>query len=157
VASATAVGRALKNKGADPPTGRSRNRRPNPNDKSKGQRLHQGGVASKGAGKTQPSNGISPEERECCKAEGRCFVCGELGHVSWQCSKNTHLKSDSPGKPPGIPSFRVHVGLSDEDRLRQLAEVLEPPNDLFVGSVGVWMEEPFEIPPIIPEEDEPSV
>ncbi|KAG1784934.1 uncharacterized protein HD556DRAFT_1461102 [Suillus plorans] len=157
VSSATAVGRSPKTKG----TGRrrDRDRRPNPDDKSRGQRTYPGGNGPRGTGRSQPGGGINPEERERRKTEGRCYTCGELGHVSRQCPKNTHLKSDSPGKPPGIPSFGIHVGPSEEERMRQLTEVSEPPDGLFVGSVGLFMEEslPFEIPPIDPKRDEPSV
>jgi hypothetical protein len=41
--------------------------------------------------------------------------------------------------------------------MRLLAEVSEPSSDLFVGSVGLFMEGPFEIPSMDPLEDEPSV
>ncbi|KAG1781815.1 hypothetical protein EV702DRAFT_1041573 [Suillus placidus] len=63
----------------------------------------------------------------------------------------------SKGKPPGIPSFGIHLAPSEEERMRKLTEVSEPLEGLFAGSVGLFMEEPFNMPSVDPEEDEPSV
>lgn len=150
-ANASSPVRGPRHRGTNPPPKRGRERPVG--GKRWGARLPETKSATKGP----TVKGISPEERERRRTEGRCFICGELGHVSRQCPKNTHLKSDSPGKPPGIPSFGVHVGTSDEDRMRRLAEVSEPSDDLFVGSVGLFMEGPFEMPSVDPQEDEPSV
>ncbi|KAG1831525.1 hypothetical protein EV424DRAFT_1342894 [Suillus variegatus] len=150
-ANASSPVRGPRHRGTNPPPKRGRERPVG--GKRWGARLPETKSATKGP----TVKGISPEERERHRTEGRCFICSELGHVSRQCPKNTHLKSDSPGKPPGIPSFGVHVGTSDEDRMRRLAEVSEPSDDLFVGSVGLFMEGPFEMPSVDPQEDEPSV
>jgi len=51
------------------------------------------GNAPGGNHKTKGDN-PSPEERERRRTEGRCFLCGDLGHISRQCPKNTHVSSD---------------------------------------------------------------
>ncbi|KAG1734100.1 uncharacterized protein EDB91DRAFT_1251146 [Suillus paluster] len=52
-----------------------------------------------------------------------------------------HVKSDVPNRPPGIPSFRVHIAQSDEERMRQSAETMEPAEGTYLGSVGIFLEE----------------
>jgi len=78
----------------------------------------------------------SPEECERHRTEGRCFLCGDLGHISRQCPKNTHVSSDSPNKPPGVPSFGIHLTGTKTERLHELAEGTSTQDIAFVGAMS---------------------
>lgn len=55
--------------------------------------------------------------------------------------KNTHIKSDVPNKPLGVPSFGIHVPHKDTKWLRQLAEEAETQDIMFVESVSILIED----------------
>ncbi|KAG1874102.1 hypothetical protein C8R48DRAFT_769477 [Suillus tomentosus] len=138
-ANATTPARAPKGKGDNSPFKWSRDQCYN-SDEKRAPRPSAPSNTDKG----NPQKGLSQDEWERRKAEGHCFLCGELGHVSRQCPRNTHLKSNSPDKPTGIPSFGVHITQDNEECMRRLAEVTELSESLFMGSVGIFMEDPSE-------------
>ncbi|KAG1792611.1 uncharacterized protein HD556DRAFT_1239104, partial [Suillus plorans] len=52
---------------------------------------------------------MSKEEHNKLMSEGRCFVCKETGHMSRQCPKKRTVLSTSRDRPPGVPSYAMHV------------------------------------------------
>ncbi|KAJ8080575.1 hypothetical protein PM082_017409 [Marasmius tenuissimus] len=61
----------------------------------------------KGKGQT-----LSAEKKKQYRAEGRCFGCGELGHLVRDCPPNTTVKGDKGSKnPPGLTSHNLEFEL----------------------------------------------
>ncbi|EGN94765.1 hypothetical protein SERLA73DRAFT_77506 [Serpula lacrymans var. lacrymans S7.3] len=52
---------------------------------------------------------LSTEEREKHVAEGRCFICHELGHFSRNCPHRNAVSSQRKDRPPGIPNFAMGI------------------------------------------------
>ncbi|CAK5277103.1 unnamed protein product [Mycena citricolor] len=46
-------------------------------------------------------------------SEGRCFECGERGQLSRNCPDMSAMKSEKPGKPPGIASHAIKISLAE--------------------------------------------
>lgn len=145
-ASATAPVRSAHRRRGTSPTQRSRDQPTGQTDRVRGVRLP-GKGASRAPTKNNPRrrNDLSLEERERRWAEGRCYICGEAGHISRQCQKSTLVRSDTPNKPPGLPSFGIHVPQDDPERLRQLAEDTETQDVMFLGSVGLFSKETWDL------------
>ncbi|CDO74638.1 hypothetical protein BN946_scf184822.g1 [Trametes cinnabarina] len=68
---------------------------------------------------------LSKSEKEELTAAGKCFICKKAGHFQRDCPENNKVKSERPGRPPGVSSYHVTVGnsevLVDGDLLRELA------------------------------------
>ncbi|KIK33281.1 hypothetical protein CY34DRAFT_99874, partial [Suillus luteus UH-Slu-Lm8-n1] len=79
---------------------------------------------------------LPKEEHDRLAAEGKCFRCKQPGHQSRHCPEKNNVKGDSPGKPPGVSSYGIHVDLGEVDRLRNLADTTEAGDGLFVGAMS---------------------
>jgi hypothetical protein len=79
---------------------------------------------------------LPKEEHDRLAAEGKCFRCKQPGHQSRHCPEKNNVKGDSPGKPPGVSSYGIHVDLDEVDRLRDLADTTEAGEGLFVGAIS---------------------
>jgi len=75
-ANASSPVRGPKQSGANPPAKQGREK------PSEGKHRGTRPSDTRGVQKGPAGKGISPEERERHRTEGRCFICGELGHVS---------------------------------------------------------------------------
>jgi hypothetical protein len=49
------------------------------------------------------------------------------------------MKSDSPDKSLGIPSFGIHIEPDEKEHMHQLTEVAEPIKGIFLELVGLFM------------------
>ncbi|KAG1756928.1 hypothetical protein EDD22DRAFT_850364 [Suillus occidentalis] len=79
---------------------------------------------------------LPKEKHDRLAAKGKCFRCKQPGHQSRHCPEKNNVKGDSPGKPPGVSSYGIHVDLDEVDRLRDLADMTEAGNGLFVGAMS---------------------
>jgi hypothetical protein len=73
-------------------------------------------------------------------SEGKCFICKEAGHMSHQCPKRTNVPSNRRDRPPGVPSYAMHVDTGETERLRVLADSTESIEELTVGSMQLECE-----------------
>ncbi|KAJ2988276.1 hypothetical protein NUW54_g9165 [Trametes sanguinea] len=63
---------------------------------------------------------LTERKKDELRAAGKCFVCCETGHMSRNCPKNVHVRSENPGKLPGVSAYSIDLeALSTED-LRSL-------------------------------------
>ncbi|KAJ3500338.1 hypothetical protein NMY22_g19290 [Coprinellus aureogranulatus] len=80
---------------------------------------------SKPSGSSQPRSyssrpRLSAEEEKEYMAKGKCFRCGEHGHLSRNCQSSNVVKSNNgPNKPPGLAAYNMEMEYDEE------AEVLE--------------------------------
>ena len=79
------------------------------------------GAASQGSSSTPQ---LSEELRGKRLAAGKCFNCGERGHIILSCPKSNSVKSDTKGEPPGVTFFCVELGSGTlpAEELRVLAD-----------------------------------
>ena len=68
-----------------------------------------------------PGPQLSEKEREERKAAGLCFICGEGTHMARNCPRNSRVKSDNKGRPPGVSSFSMSLGRHRTEDLRAIA------------------------------------
>ncbi|KAG6810504.1 hypothetical protein H0H92_011575 [Tricholoma furcatifolium] len=64
---------------------------------------------------------LTEEERTRHQNEGRCFNCGEMGHVSNKCPDNDKVRSSGSG-PPGVRSNKISFDLAETEELRESGE-----------------------------------
>ncbi|KAF8814263.1 hypothetical protein BYT27DRAFT_7070270, partial [Phlegmacium glaucopus] len=53
---------------------------------------------------------LTEKEMAELRAAGRCFNCGEEGHISQNCHHRAVVKGGTQ-KPPGIPNYRIDMNL----------------------------------------------
>ena len=83
---------------------------------------------------------LTEKQKADYMAKGRCFGCGEKGHIAPRCPLNQSVKSSgSSSKPPGVKSFSVKVAADREKTLQALSSTTEEPNT--IGSAVVHFEE----------------
>ncbi|TFY56794.1 hypothetical protein EVJ58_g7424 [Rhodofomes roseus] len=68
-----------------------------------------------------PSPRLSDKEKDRHIAEGRCFDCHEVGHVSRDCPNRNTVRSPRKGKPLGVPAYGITPGVGSATELRKLA------------------------------------
>ena len=49
------------------------------------------------------------------RAEGKCFNCKELGHMSRNCPHKNTVKGSGGNKPPGVPSYSMDMTVITDD------------------------------------------
>ncbi|KAF7761656.1 transcriptional regulator family: Zinc finger, CCHC-type [Agaricus bisporus var. burnettii] len=101
----------------------------------------------KGAYRTSGPPKLTNKQRTEYRAQGKCFKCGEKGHLSRNCVK--YGKSVKGGsKPPGLKSFNAEIDTEEMEILRdmitgtseEVSETLEAAS-LFVGSMVMTRED----------------
>jgi hypothetical protein len=75
---------------------------------------------------------IPEQEMAQLRAENRCFLCKEIGHISRNCPHNNTMPGNGGNKPPGIPSYSMNMNLIEEDG--KSGEFLE---SMPVGSISM--------------------
>jgi len=77
---------------------------------------------------------LSDKEKTEYRAEGRCFGCGELGHMVRNCPSQSIVKSGS-SKPPGTSTFNIKPTAVVDAESDDHVEVLEslPLGAIFFG------------------------
>ncbi|KAG6809124.1 hypothetical protein H0H92_001467 [Tricholoma furcatifolium] len=59
---------------------------------------------------------LTDAERTKYRNEGRCFNCGEMGHVSSKCPDNDKVRSSGSG-PPGVRSNKISFDMDETEEL----------------------------------------
>ena len=77
---------------------------------------------------------LTEQEMAQLRAEGKCFLCKEPGHMSRNCPRRNTVKGNGNNKPPGVPSFSMIMDLLEEDLEIEKNKVLE---SMPVGVVDV--------------------
>lgn len=75
---------------------------------------------------------LTAAEMAQLRAEGRCFNCKEIGHMSRNCPHKKSVKGNGTGKPPGLPSFSMEMNVVEDDN--EETQVLD---SMPVGSIDV--------------------
>ncbi|KAL0565824.1 hypothetical protein V5O48_016195 [Marasmius crinis-equi] len=75
---------------------------------------------------------LTDKEKDEYRAAGKCFRCGETGHMSRQCPQGRTVSSSSGNTPPGISNIEI----VDPEELRQLAETTEEITELSLGMMA---------------------
>ena len=89
-----------------------------------------------------PARQLSKAEKEELTAAGKCFHCKKAGHFMRDCPLRNKVKSERPGKPPGLTSFHVGLGDSTAGNLQALAEVTESNAGVDLATVGLGFDWP---------------
>ncbi|KAG5645610.1 hypothetical protein H0H81_008926, partial [Sphagnurus paluster] len=78
---------------------------------------------------------LSQKDEDEYRAAGRCFECGETGHMSRNCPRR-RTASSSTGKPPGLTVYGLRPDLEETEQLRvsSLGEVTA----LTVSALELW-------------------
>ena len=62
------------------------------------------------------------KEKEDLRMEGKCFVCKEPGHMARNCPTHNRVRSNHPGRAPGVTINNVDVDYNEIELLRTLAD-----------------------------------
>jgi hypothetical protein len=81
---------------------------------------------------------LTEQEMAQLRAEGKCFLCKEPGHMSRNCPRKNTIKGNGNNKPPGLPSFSMEMSILEDDS--------EGNNTLESMPVGVVGIESIDIP-----------
>ena len=65
---------------------------------------------------------LSEQEMAQLRAEGKCFKCKEVGHLSRNCPQRTMMPGNGSNKPPGIPSFSMEMDVVENIDTRNILE-----------------------------------
>jgi hypothetical protein len=89
---------------------------------------------------------LSEQEMAQLRAEGRCFLCKDVGHLSRNCPRKNTMSGNGNNKPPGVPSYSMSMEMSLLEDDNDTNNVLK---SMPVGSVNVMSAEE---PEIVPDE-----
>jgi Zinc knuckle len=59
--------------------------------------------------------GLSEKDMAQLRAEGKCFSCREVGHVSRNCPHKNNMPGNGNNKPPGVPSYSMEMAVIESD------------------------------------------
>jgi hypothetical protein len=76
--------------------------------------------------------GLSDKDMAQMRAEGRCFLCREVGHLSRNCPHKNVMPGNGNNRPPGVPSFSMDMTLIEDDN--DTGDVL---SSMPVGSMNI--------------------
>ena len=85
---------------------------------------------------------LSEKEMAQLRAEGKCFLCKEPGHMSRNCPKRKLVTGSGSNKPPGVPSYSMEMSLIEDDD--NSTEVLE---SVPFGSISMETTDPLDTEP----------
>jgi hypothetical protein len=80
---------------------------------------------------------LSAKDRNEYRAAGRCFNCGETGHMSRNCPSATSMPSNRLNRPPGLSAHNVEVEIDDYEHVSGLDEVTETIDEIPVASMRI--------------------
>ena len=64
---------------------------------------------------TVSSADLTEEEMAQLRAEGKCFLCKEPGHMSRNCLKKNLVTGSGINKLPGVPSYSMEMSIIEDD------------------------------------------
>lgn len=73
------------------------------------------GGSSSGPKKSVKFADLSEQEMAQLRAEGKCFLCKEPGHMSRNCPRKNTVRGNGNNKPPGLPSFSMTMDILEDD------------------------------------------
>ena len=59
--------------------------------------------------------GLSEKDMAQLRAEGKCFICKEIGHISRNCPKRNNMPGNGSNRPPGVPSYGMDMTIIESD------------------------------------------
>ena len=89
---------------------------------------------------------LSEKVQEELQAAGKCFICKETGHLSWNCPKKNIVRSRSQ-RPPGTAAFNLELEPIINSDMDNSVEVLA---SLPVGAIYFDTQDQNSAAPILP-------
>ena len=87
--------------------------------------------------------GLSEKDMAQLRAEGKCFVCKEVGHISRNCPKRNNVPGNGSNRPPGVPSYSMNMEVIESDDSGETLESLPVGFiDVSPGTVATEIPEP---------------
>ena len=78
------------------------------------------------------------------RAEGKCFLCKEPGHMSRNCPKKNLVTGSRINELPGVPSYSMEMSIIEDDEDSTDLGVLY---SMPVGSISMETIKPLEAEP----------
>ncbi|EMD34534.1 hypothetical protein CERSUDRAFT_125630 [Gelatoporia subvermispora B] len=78
---------------------------------------------------------LSAAEKAQLAADGKCYLCKEIGHFARNCPRAAKVKTNRRDRAPGIYSSNIEFGSNDTEELRVLASRTISTTDLELNAI----------------------